>query len=259
MGIREITKSGAFAVTVLALVVVLVPFGLEQIGEATGWFAFPARKTVLGWFSSPASAKKPVAAKSVDWERYRQDLGKFAQWVEGHDSLVIRLSVEPTVIRVVEEEDKSERRIWAVPVVSCTAGTRAEYGAGGAPGYMFISGFDRVFKEGAMIEPSEDKCGYEILFIGERTVWLRVVLDGEGGDTMNVVKLPEFTRVEGECLVRGNRKFVAHDAFPLPSGGWLMIDSFLPPDGVVFKVLDEHRREELSMLCIVIGEKGGRQ
>ena len=31
MGIREFTKSGAFVVTVLALVVVLVPFGLEQI------------------------------------------------------------------------------------------------------------------------------------------------------------------------------------------------------------------------------------
>ena len=75
---------------------------------------------------------------------------------------------------------------------------------------------------------------------------------------MGVVKFPEFTRMEGESLVKGNRKYVARDAFRLKSGGWLMIDSFMPPNGVVFKILNEHRREGASLLCVVIGEKGGK-
>ena len=37
-----------------------------------------------------------------------------------------------------------------------------------------------------------------------------------------------------------------------------MIDSFMPPDGAVFKILDESRGVIASILCIVIGEKGGR-
>ena len=144
--------------------------------------------------------------------------------------------------------------MWSVPVVSCTAGDPM----GLKKGYVFISGFDQLFEEGAMIAPSEELCGYEIVFIGERSVWFRAVFDSEGDTKMGIVKFPEFTRVEGESLVRGNHRYVARDAFPLASGGWLMIDSFMPSDGVVFKILDEKRYVVASILCIVIGEKGGK-
>ena len=75
---------------------------------------------------------------------------------------------------------------------------------------------------------------------------------------MGIVKFPEFTRVDGKKLVRGKYKYSEHDAFLLSSGGWLMIDSFMPPDGVVFKILDERRNEQMTLLCVVIGEKGGK-
>lgn len=255
MGIREFTKSGAFVATVFALVVALVPFGLEEIGETTGLFKFQARKTLLGWFSF-GKATLPYVQHSppVDWERYRRDLEEFTKWAEGRSSAVISLSCDSQVITVEDEVEKPALRMWSVPVAGCTAGGPA----GGKRGYVFISGFDHPFEEGTVIEPSDGLCGYEIVFIGERTVWFRVVFDVEENAPMGVVKFPEFTRVEGESLVRGNRKYSARDAFPLASGGWLMIDSFLPPDGTVFKILDENRRVVASILCIVIGEKGGR-
>ena len=255
MGIRELTKSGAFAATVFALVVVLVPFGLEEIGETTGLFEFQVSETLSKWFSfGEASLSHARHSPPVDWERYRRDLEEFTKWAEGQGNAVISLSSDSLVIAVEEEVEKPALKMWSVPVVSCTADGQA----GGKRGYVFISGFVQPFEEGTFIRPSDDRCGYEIVFIGERTVWLRAVFDVEENAPMGVVKFPEFTRVEGESLVRGNRKYSARDAFPLASGGWLMIDSFLPPDGTVFKILDESRRVVASILCIVIGEKGGR-
>lgn len=255
MGIREYTTSGTFAATVFALVVALVPFGLEEIGETTGLFKFQARKTLSGWFSfGKASLPHVRHSPPVDWERYRRDLEEFAKWADGRSSAVISLSNDKLVITVEEEVEKPTLKMWPVPVVSCTAGGPTD----GKRGYVFISGFGQPFEEGTFICPSGERCGYEIVFIGERTVWLRAVFDVEENEPMGVVKFPEFTRVEGESLVRGNRKYSARDAFPLASGGWLMIDSFLPPDGTVFKILDENRRVVASILCVVIGEKGGR-
>ena len=255
MGFGEFTKSGAFVATVFALVVVLAPFGLEQVGEATGLFNFPVTKTIKGWFAGPSSVGRGTAsARPVDWERYRQDIVAFSQWAEDQESVVISLPREPAVIHVKEMKEEPRRRIWRVPVASCTAGDPTV----DTKGYIFISGFDRSFEEGAVIAPSEDKCGFEIVCIGERTVWLRVVMESEGDVPMGVIRLPGFARVEGKELVRGKRRYMVRDAFELASGGWLMLDSFLPPDGAVFKILDETRREVTTLLCVVIDEKGGK-
>ena len=255
MGLGDFTKSGAFVATVFALVVVLVPFALEQVGDATELFKFPATKTVKGWFAGGASTGRgTVGARPVDWERYRHDLVAFSQWAEKQEGVVISLPREPEVIHVKEMKEEPRRRVWRVPVAGCTAGDPSV----GKKGYIFLSGFYRSFEEGGLIAPSEEKCGFEIVCVGERTVWLRVVMDDEEDVRMGVVRLPEFARVEGDTLVRGMRRYVVRDAFPLESGGWLMLDSFLPPDGVVFKILDETRREVTTLLCIVIDEKGGR-
>ena len=107
MGIRELTKSGAFAATVFALVVVLVPFGLEEIGETTGLFEFQVSETLSKWFSF-GEASLPHARHSppVDWERYRRDLEEFAKWAEGQGNAVISLSSDSLVIAVEEEIEK---------------------------------------------------------------------------------------------------------------------------------------------------------
>lgn len=259
MKIREFTKSGAFVAIVFVLVVVLVPFGIEQVAETTGWFNFPVKKTITGWFAgmggrSPLTAGKGAVAASVDWERYRQDLEAFTQWVGGQDVADIFLPPPEEAIKVEEDEEEPERRIWPVPVVSCTAADPM----GRKKGYVFISGIDHRLEEGAVIAPFEDLCGYEIICVAERSVWFRVVLESEGDMPMGSVKFPEFTRVDGDSIVMGHRRYVARDAFPLKSGGWLMIDSFMPPDGAVFKILDESRYVVATILCVVIGEKGGK-
>lgn len=258
MDVREFTKSGAFVAMVFALVVVLLPFGVEEIGEATGLFSFPVKKTISGWFGgltgSRASQDRRSAPKPIDWDRYRQDLEEFSGWADGRQPAAISLPpAEVVEIRVVEE-DRPTRRIWPVPVTSCTASDPS----GRRKGYVFISGFDHSFEEGATVAPSEELCGYEIVSIGERTVWLRAVFDEDGDSPMGVVRFPEFTRVTDECLIKGKRRYFARDAFQLSSGGWLMIDSLMPPDCVLFKILDEGRHVVASMLCVVIGEKGGR-
>lgn len=255
MGVREFTKNGAFVAVVLALFMAFMPFALDQIGEATGLFRFPVMKTVRGWFSSSVAAgRKGATIRPVDWERYRRDLEEFTEWADGRSVAVVsHPKCDPAVIEVPPER-KSERRIWPVPVTSCTAANPARHGRG----YVFVSGFDHPFEEGAMIAPTQDRCGYEVVSVGERSSWFRVVYESEGDESMGIVRFPEFTRIEGDALVRGNRKYAARDAFPLASGGWLLIDSFLPPDGVVFKIIDENYREVTSLLCIVIDEKGDR-
>ena len=253
MSIRDFTKSGAFVAIVFALVVVLLPFGLEDIGEATDLFKFPVKKTISGWLSSGSGvAVRDRKSEPVDWESYRMALGEFAKWAESCDVAVISLpTFEVTEIKVKDDSAKPERRLWTVPVASCTAA------AGAKKGYVFLSGVDHPFVEGSVISPSKGLCGYEIVCIGERCVWFRAVFDDEGDDPMGIVRFPEFTRVERNSLLKGNRKYVARDAFPLSSGGWLLVDSFMPPDGVVFKILDEGRSVVATILCIVIGEKGG--
>lgn len=255
MDLREITRSGAFVVTVFLLVVGLVPFGLEEIGDTTGLFAFPATKTVKGWFGASASSGRGDAAvRSVDWERYRQELETFSLWAEEQGNQNVSQPPEPEPPPPPPPPPKLERRVWSVPVVSCTAGDPTVR----KKGYVFISGFDRFFAEGATIAPSETLCGYEIVCIGERTVWFRAVFEDEGMKRTGAVRLPEFTRVDGETLVWGNRRHRVGDEFSIAEGESLRIDSFLPPDGVVFKLYGRNRQTVDALLCVVIGEKGGR-
>ena len=201
MGWRDLKNSGAAVAVIFALVVALLPFGLEEIGETTGLFDLPVKKTMAGLFAPSSRAAKGVAAyKAADWERYRQDLEEFTRWAEDQNAAVVFLPSHDAVVIVVEEDDdRAGRKVWLVPIASCTAGDHAS----GKKGYLFISGFDHPFEEGTVIEPSEGLCGYEIVFIGERSVWLRVVDGIEGYSPMGIVKFPDFTRVEGQTLVKG--------------------------------------------------------
>lgn len=254
MNKREFTKSGAFVAVVFTLVVVLLPFGLEQIGETTGLFKFPVTKKISSWFKEASFVKSGLASdKPTDWNACLEEGESFAEWMDGCKSIVIKLPDDEPVVIVEEKPARPEPEMWLVPVVSCTASDPVT----GRKGYVFISGVRDSFAEGSLITSSEGLCGYEIVFVGERTVWFNV-MSGEGVGALSDVKLPEFARVEGSSLVRGKSRYVARDAFALTSGRLLMIDSFMPPDGVVFKILDESGNILATLLCVVIREKGGR-
>lgn len=104
MSIKEFTKSGTFVLAVFALVVALLPFAAERIGEATGLFDFPATKWAKGLFAPKdgAGARAPAPAK-VDWERQLADFEAFAEWAEGLDEAKISI-VRPDVFQVARAD-----------------------------------------------------------------------------------------------------------------------------------------------------------
>lgn len=255
MGYKELKSSGAFVLTLLVLTIVGVPFGIEQIGSATGLFSFPVTATIKGWFTRSAPAAVS-AAKPVDWEVYRRDLEGFTEWAEGRRAAAIVTTNQYVYIPPTPIEKKPRLEIWHIPVTSCTAGRPSRSGQEGRKGYVYISGFDRCFTEGDRIEPSATRCGYEVAFVGDRTAWFRAILDSTNDASIGDVKLPEFTRVGDGSIVIGTHPYDLSAAFPLESGGWLTIDAFLPPDGVLFKLRDARREEIASILCVVISEKG---
>lgn len=102
MSIKELTKSGTFVLVLLALVVIGLPFAVEQIGEATGLFDFPATKWVKELFPSSGGRTAPSAAsKSVDWERQLKDLKEFSDWADGLAEVKISI-VRPEVFQIVK-------------------------------------------------------------------------------------------------------------------------------------------------------------
>lgn len=103
MSIKEFTKSGTFVLIVLALVVVLLPFAAEQVGEATGLFDFPATKWVNGLFASKRATGGTRVDANVDWEKQLKDLKDFSDWAEGLEEAKISI-VRPEVFQIVRAD-----------------------------------------------------------------------------------------------------------------------------------------------------------
>lgn len=103
MSIKDLKNSSAFVLTVLALVVVLMPFAAEHIGEATGLFDFPATKWVKGLFTSKSAGGGSKDAAKVDWERQVKDFEAFSKWTEGLAEAKISI-VRPVTFQIVRAD-----------------------------------------------------------------------------------------------------------------------------------------------------------
>lgn len=127
MSIKEFMKSGTFVLVAFVLVVALVPFAAEQIGETTGFFDFPATKWVKGLFASkPAATGTKVPAK-VDWERQLSDLEAFSDWADGLAEAKISI-VRPEVFQVVRADPNpatAARFSWKLQLLSDTLDVNA--------------------------------------------------------------------------------------------------------------------------------------
>lgn len=127
MSIKEFMKSGTFVLVAFVLVVALVPFAAEQIGETTGLFDFPATKWVKGLFASkPAATGTKVPAK-VDWERQLSDLEAFSDWADGLAEAKISI-VRPEVFQVVRADPNpatAARFSWKLQLLSDTLDVNA--------------------------------------------------------------------------------------------------------------------------------------
>ena len=342
MAIKDLKNSGAFVLAVLALVVVLLPFAAEQVGEATGLFDFPVTKWVKGLFSSGGRTASSSAPKSVDWEKQLKDLKDFSDWADGlaeakisivrpeefqiaradpnpatasHFSWKLQLisdkletnatQVRKKLLLICEPADKVSgsiasvkplgggekgflvtvddvrgegkiglsyeglppvyydvklRRLWLVPVASCRSAMRGRYESA-----VFFPGMERGLPEGAVISPSDDKCGYRILSISDHCVWFEAFYGNEPtADTLPHSIWPDFSRVDtmaptpppGRLIFGRNRCFWPGDAIKLPnSGSYLMVDDFLAGRAAVFRLLDSGMRPIRELLCVIVREK----
>ena len=103
MSVKEFTKSSTFVLVLLGVVVVGLPFGLEQIGETTGLFDFPVTKWVKGIFTSKSSGKSSKVDGKVDWQGLEAGLKEFDDWAGGLASANISI-VRPDLFQVVRAD-----------------------------------------------------------------------------------------------------------------------------------------------------------
>lgn len=122
MTLKELKNSGTFVLAVLALVLLLMPFAAEQVGEATGLFDFPATKWVKGLFSSKSAGSAVKASAKADWDRQLADLKEFSDWAEGLAEAKISV-VRPEVFQVVRADPNpatASRFSWRLELLSET-------------------------------------------------------------------------------------------------------------------------------------------
>lgn len=127
MSIKELMKSGTFVLVVFVLVVALVPFAAEQIGETTGFFDFPATKWVKGLFASKSAVTGTKEPAKVDWERQLSDLEAFSAWADGLAEARISI-VRPEAFQVVRADPNpatAARFSWKLQLLSDTLDVNA--------------------------------------------------------------------------------------------------------------------------------------
>lgn len=127
MSIKEFMKSGTFVLVAFVLVVALVPFAAEQIGETTGLFDFPVTKWVKGLFASKSAATGTKEPAKVDWERQLSDLEAFSDWADGLAEAKISI-VRPEVFQVVRADPNpatAARFSWKLQLLSDTLDVNA--------------------------------------------------------------------------------------------------------------------------------------
>lgn len=96
---RELMQDWRFAVSVIVLVILTLPFGIEYIGDTLELWKFPATDTVKGWFASK-TAKVDVASRRADWAKQNRDFKEFSNWVSGMPAAKIEI-VRPEEVQIV--------------------------------------------------------------------------------------------------------------------------------------------------------------
>lgn len=120
MSIKDITKSSTFVLVVFLVVIVLLPFAIEQIGESTDLYKFPATKWVKGLFVSETSVAGPKDSDKVDWDKQLKDLKDFSDWADGLAEVKISI-IRPEVFQIVragKTPATTQRIAWELQLLS---------------------------------------------------------------------------------------------------------------------------------------------
>ena len=173
MSIRNLLQGGKFVLVVLVLVVVLLPFAVEQVGEASGLFNFPVTKWVKGLFASKSATGSSKAPAETDWEKQVKDLEAFSKWADGLAEAKISI-VRPDVFQIVKDGDKEtitdKKCAWRL--LSLSGEVNANATQVRAKLKLFCEPSDKVSGRIASVEPYSK--GNERGFL--------VTVDGLGGE-----------------------------------------------------------------------------
>lgn len=121
MSIKEFTKSTPFILGAFILVILLMPFALEQIGEVVG-FDFPASKWVKGLFSSKTSVQTTKKNDKVDLKAELDALVQGLNDAENIPTMKISI-VRPEVFQIVRADPNpatASQFSWKLQLISET-------------------------------------------------------------------------------------------------------------------------------------------
>lgn len=166
MSIKEFTKSGTFVLVILVAVVALLPFAVEQIGEATGLFGFPATKWVKSLFSAKSPGPGQKMAAKVDWERQLEDLKAFSDWADERAEAKITI-VRPEVFQIVRADPNpatASHFSWKLQLLSETLETTASQVRGKLT--LLCDPEDKVSGRLAAVTPLKGESGFLVTVDG---------------------------------------------------------------------------------------------
>ncbi|MGN0851753.1 MAG: hypothetical protein ACI4Q3_00060 [Kiritimatiellia bacterium] len=120
MAIKDLLKSGWFAVAVFAAFVLWMPFLAEKVGDLTGLYDFPVSKWVKGLFATQSPDGTARTTAKIDWERQLGDLEEFSNWAAGQSEVKISI-IRPEVFQIVRADPNpatAARFSWKLQLLS---------------------------------------------------------------------------------------------------------------------------------------------
>lgn len=129
MGIKRFFKGGTFVLVALFLVVALLPFAIEQVGETFEIYKFPATDWVKGLFTSQSAGMNPTPSdQNTSWTQQEADLKAFCDWADGVAGVEISI-IRPEVFQIVRANRSPATEAhfsWRLELLSDTLTVDAE-------------------------------------------------------------------------------------------------------------------------------------
>lgn len=127
MSSKRFSKGGVLTLAMLAAVIVLLPFAIEQVADAFGYY-FPATSWVMGLFSSKQSVSVTKEFEDADWDNQIKDLKEFSEWAGGLSEVKISI-VRPEMFQIVRANPNPATESsfsWKLHLISDTLSINAE-------------------------------------------------------------------------------------------------------------------------------------
>jgi hypothetical protein len=183
-----------------------------------------------------------------DLTSIRRDVAVFSDWLQGAPGAEIVIQRESVVVLTPPTH---VRALWPVPV----SGTSLS-----VDGNWIAAVGCSVLKTGDVIGPSAALCGYQVLNITRRCVWLAAFYTDQPTDGLPTLKWPDIEGVHTSLVksepnwVELRRGVAVHprDALVFPSTGARMVLDRLWPNVVHFRYEPSDGGDHIDLMCVIV-------